>query len=87
MSEPRVVVLTRAQRAVLGELCRDGASNLTIAHRLRVTEDTVKSHMREVFAAFEAASRAQVVVDCLTRRVVVKTVAVRTSPTTRTMST
>lgn len=77
MSEPRIVVLTRAQRAVLGQLTHDGADNRTIASRLNISYDTVRVHMKALIKAFDAENRTQVVVACLTGRVRVRTVASR----------
>ena len=42
----RFVFCTQRQFDVVAELVRDGADNRTIADRLVVVEDTVKSHMK-----------------------------------------
>lgn len=62
---PRLVILTPRQRAVLGELARDGADNPTIGARLGISEQTVKHHIKGVLAAFDRTTRTAVVVDCL----------------------
>lgn len=75
--ERRIVVLTPAQRAVLGELTRDGAIDDVIAARLGVTRMTVRSHMKKIVMAFGYSgngSRTAVVVDCLRGRVLVRVV-------------
>lgn len=74
---PRLVVLTPQQRAVLGELTRDGATNDVIAARLTLSEHTVKSHMKAIVKAFGysgGGSRTAVVIDCLRGRVAVRVV-------------
>jgi DNA-binding CsgD family transcriptional regulator len=56
-----VPVLTPAQLRVLGALCRPGdgpASNEEIAAELTVSIDTVKTHMRALFEAFDLHSSA-----------------------------
>lgn len=62
---PRLVVLTPRQRAVLGQLTRDGADNATIGARLGISEQTVKHHMKGILAAFGQSTRIGVVIDCL----------------------
>lgn len=66
LTEPRVVIVTPRQRAVIGELARDGADNKTIALRLGVVEDTIKSHVKHVIAATGADNRTHLV--CLLLR-------------------
>jgi predicted component of type VI protein secretion system len=59
--------LTAAQRRVLAELCRpwlsgasaSPASNKDIAAALVVSEETVKTHMRALFAAFDLGGAGQ----------------------------
>lgn len=59
---PRVVTVTLAQRRVIGELCRDGADNLTIARRLHLSDQTVKSHLHAVLHAAGVPTRTALVV-------------------------
>lgn len=54
------VHLSRAQTAVLGGLA-DGSSAREIADALGVSENTVKTHLRKLFAALGAASRSHAV--------------------------
>jgi DNA-binding CsgD family transcriptional regulator len=61
LTEPRVVVVTPRQRAVIGELARDGADDATIALRLGITHWTVKTHMKRVLAAVGADNRTHLV--------------------------
>jgi DNA-binding CsgD family transcriptional regulator len=74
VTKPRLAVLTPAQRRVLGELVKDGASNPEIARRLGVSLDTVKSHMKVILAVTGCGDRAAVVADCLRGRLVIRTV-------------
>lgn len=78
MSEPRVVQLTRRERDVVAELACDGASNAEIAERLGITEDTVKTVMRNALAAVGSANRTALAVDILRRRVLIDVVKQRT---------
>lgn len=77
MTAPRIVVLTRKQRVVLGELTRDGAGDPEIAARLDLSIYTVKTHMKRIMAAFKVTTRTAVVAELLNRRAVVRTVASR----------
>jgi DNA-binding NarL/FixJ family response regulator len=52
--------LTRRELEVL-RLIADGEANRQIAQRLTVSEETVKSHMRNILARLEARSRAHAV--------------------------
>lgn len=66
VAEPRVVEVTAAQRRVIGELARDGADNATIALRLGIVEETVKTHVKHAMAAVGADNRTHLV--CLLLR-------------------
>lgn len=68
----RLIILTPQQRAVLGELTRDGADNATIAARLDISPHTVKTYVKALLKAFEVENRTAVVADCLHNRVVVR---------------
>jgi DNA-binding CsgD family transcriptional regulator len=50
--------LTRREREVLGQLAH-GATNATIADRLVITPETVKSHVRSILRKLEVANRAE----------------------------
>lgn len=69
---PRAVTLTPTQHKVLTELVRDGATNATIAARLHVTEDTVKSHVKNLLLAIGVDNRTAAVVAVLRRHVLVQ---------------
>lgn len=73
-----VVVVTRAVRAVIGELTWDGADNATIAARLRISEHTVRSHMKTAMRATGMPSRTALAVALLRRQVLLHTVPIRT---------
>lgn len=62
------VDLTPAQVDVLNQLCR-GLSNGRIAIALRISEDTVKSHVKAIVAALGASDRTHAVVMIHTRQV------------------
>lgn len=64
----RLVTITPAQARVLRELLNDGASNVTIARRLRVSTESVKSHTKALFRHFGVSNRAALVVEVLTGR-------------------
>lgn len=63
---PHVVTVTPRQRAVIGEVARDGADDNTIALRLGISTWTVKTHMRRALAATGADNRTHLV--CLLLR-------------------
>ena len=63
---PRLAVVTPAQRAVIGELTRDGADNPTIGLRLDISEHTVKTHVKAALKATGADNRTHLV--CLLLR-------------------
>lgn len=56
----RDVQVTRQRRAVLA-LLAEGLTNAQIGKRLWITEDTVKTHLRETFPQIGAVSRAHAV--------------------------
>lgn len=53
--------LTPRERDVLDLLCQ-GLSNAAIAHRLALTEKTVKNHLNHVFAKLRVGSRTEAIV-------------------------
>lgn len=57
---PVVPTLTARERDVL-QLVASGLANKQIATRLGISEGTVKTHLKEVFARLEAANRAEAV--------------------------
>lgn len=58
--EPAIEVLSTQQLRVL-ELVANGRPNAEIAGRLFITEDTVKAHIRRIFAKLGARSRSHAV--------------------------
>jgi len=67
--DPREVPVTLREFDVANELLRDGADNQTIAKRLYVTEDTVKSHLKKLLARTGAKTRGELVVAVFRGRV------------------
>ncbi|GAA4262385.1 response regulator transcription factor [Dactylosporangium darangshiense] len=53
--------LTDREEDVLNLLC-EGLTNASIAHRLRLTEKTVKNHLNHVFAKLQVRTRTEAVV-------------------------
>lgn len=60
----RFKLLTKRQRDVL-RLLAQGASNKDIAHRLNISESTVKVHVRAIMAVNGASNRTQIVAHLL----------------------
>ena len=58
---PVEVALTRAEVAVLNELCRDGADDGVIAARVGVSVWTIKSQMKAIRQAIGVANRTAIV--------------------------
>ena len=59
--DPRLATLSEREREVL-EAIGQGATNAEIAHRLTLTESTVKKHVGRVLAKIEARDRIQAVI-------------------------
>lgn len=59
--------LTRREQEVLAQLAQ-GLSNAAIAHRLVLTEKTVKNHLQHIFAKLGVSSRTEAVVVWTGRR-------------------
>ncbi|WP_433061477.1 LuxR C-terminal-related transcriptional regulator [Dactylosporangium sp. CS-033363] len=57
----RTFGLTEREEDVMRLLC-EGLSNASIAHRLRLTEKTVKNHLNHVFAKLQVRSRTEAIV-------------------------
>lgn len=57
--------LTPREWDVLTELCRDGADNRSIARRLFVSEDTVKTHVKHLLAKGGYRTRTELAVAVL----------------------
>lgn len=62
--KPRVS-LTHRQADVLRELLKDGAENARIGRRLYVTEDTVKTHVKDMLRLFHVNNRTELVIKVL----------------------
>lgn len=71
MSDQPTVVgqISQAERRVLDELMRDGASNAEIAKRLSLSEQTVKVHVKSLLEQAQCASRTALAVGLFRRRV------------------
>lgn len=70
----RVIEVTRRQKQVLDELCWDGADNETIARRLGIAHNTVKTHLRDLNAKCHTANRTELAVEVLHGRIKTKVV-------------
>jgi DNA-binding CsgD family transcriptional regulator len=53
----RTIYVSYRQYTILRAMLFDGASNKEIGHRLFIAEDTVKTHMRRVFARLRVRDR------------------------------
>lgn len=60
-----VLDCTPRQWEVLVELCRDGCDDRTIGHRLFISLDTVKSHMKILREKAHVSTRAELAVQVL----------------------
>lgn len=58
--EPAAVRLTRAEQLVFFMLC-NGLSNKRIADRLAISENTVRFHLKKLYAKFGVRSRTHAV--------------------------
>ena len=56
----RMEVLTPREREIL-QLLADGMSNVDVAAKLFISQETVKSHVRHILAKLEADTRTQAV--------------------------
>lgn len=70
MTQP-ILRPTESQYRVLVELCRDGADNRTIARRLRISDQTVKTHLRRLNQG-RFLTRTEMAVAVLRREVIVE---------------
>lgn len=66
---PELTTLSVRQISVL-RLARDGLSNKRIADQLLVSEDTVKWHMRKIFADLKARNRVQAISEAERRNLI-----------------
>lgn len=62
---PRIITVTPRQRAVIGELTYDGADNATIAARLGIGEQSVKTLLRRAMSRAGIHTRTALVVALL----------------------
>lgn len=53
------------------QLVASGKANKIIAHELRLSEDTIKAHLRSIFSKLEVADRTQAVTVALRRGIIV----------------
>jgi DNA-binding NarL/FixJ family response regulator len=60
VSGKQVEILTPREREIL-QLLADGMSNVDVAQRLFISQETVKSHVRHILAKLEADTRTQAV--------------------------
>ena len=67
------IILTSREMAVLNELMQDGASNRVIGRRLYCSEDTVKTHLKRIYAKTGCHERASLVVALFRKHIVVDT--------------
>lgn len=58
----REVPVTRREYDVARELLRDGGTNVQIARKLYLSEDTVKTHVKSLFRRTGAATRTELIV-------------------------
>lgn len=65
----RTAYITAHQARVLDQLCKDGATNDTIARRLRIRPETVRSHLSRMYQATGTDSRTALAVAVLTGQV------------------
>lgn len=72
MAEPRLVRCTEAEIRVLTELVRDGAENVTIAKRLHLSYDTVKTHLKRVTCRIQTPNRTALAVGLVRGDIVVR---------------
>lgn len=78
MTVPRLVEVTQQQRAVVGELARDGASTAVIAERLGYTAPTVRSVISRVMQVAGCETRTALAVALLRGHLKLRTVDRRT---------
>lgn len=71
--QPRVVVVTPQQRAVIGHLTWDGADNAEIARRLGISYECVRSHLARALRATGYDNRTELAVALLRKRLLLKT--------------
>jgi len=61
--------LSEREVAVL-QLVAEGRANKAIAHKLSLSEDTVKAHLRSIFSKLEVSDRTQAVTTALRRGII-----------------
>ena len=66
--EPLTIVVTSRQADVLTGLCH-GLSNREIARKLTIAEDSVKTHLKRLYASLGARDRCHAVALCATGEV------------------
>lgn len=71
MTGPAYVRASRRELEVLRELLWDGADNMTIALRLRVSRDTVKTHIANLFIKAGVSNRTALVINICRGHIIV----------------
>jgi len=74
VTEPRVVEVSPIERAVIGELAADGATNPVIARRLGITHESVRNRLKIVMRRTGHDTRTALVVDLLRGRLKLRVV-------------
>ena len=69
--QSELVYLTPTQRAVLTELCADGAGIATIAKRLSSTENAIKAHLSAIRVALNVSNSTGIIARVLNGHVTI----------------
>ncbi len=57
---PKGILLTPKEKEIISFVC-EGLSNKEIAHRLNISESTIKAHLHRIFKKLNIQSRTQLV--------------------------
>jgi DNA-binding NarL/FixJ family response regulator len=68
-SQGQADILTPREREIL-QLLADGMSNVDVAAKLFISQETVKSHVRHILAKLEADTRTQAVAIALREAII-----------------
>jgi len=66
-----MITLTEAEMRVARLLALEGLPNQQLARRLHVAEDTVKTHLKRIFAKTDSIDRTQFVVRVWSNQIVI----------------